>query len=548
MSAFDPTRTFASFTGNLYPVAGLNFGNCRVSSADCTFIRLDVKAIMTGVRVTAEWGEVVGTKVFISYSSKDSKSARAICSALESRGLSCWISSRDVGLGENFMDAIVRAISAAKVMVLVFSENANNSDDMKREIVLASSAMVTVIPVRVEDVVPKGAFAYQLATRQWIDLFEDWEAQIERLVTWIAGIAPATPNAQTNAGQANAERLAQEEKDRIRAAEAARLAEEETQRKKDDAEAQRIAEDNRRQQAEAQRIAEEQGQQQAEAERLAREEKDRIRAAEAARLAEEETQRKKDDAEAQRIAEDNQQAETQRIAEEQRQQQADAERLAQEEKDRIRAAETARPAEEETQKKKAAREAAAPSEKDARSRVFAVGAALIAAVAIASWFMARSDNPATASLTCSQDLNNRNYSGAIAACSQAIEFNPKDEVAYGNRCAAYINVTNYSAGVADCNQAIALNPKFGYAYGNRCIANLDLGHYRAGLADCNQAIALIPKFGNAYSARGDVYEKLGENAEAIADYQKALTINPSDQYVQNALKRLGASAAASGGR
>ena len=126
--------------------------------------------------------------------------ARAICSALESRGLPCWISSRDVGLGENFMDAIVRAIGAAKVMVLVFSENANNSDDMKREIVLASSAMVTVIPVRVEDVVPKGAFAYQLATRQWIDLFQDWEDQIERLAKWIATTAPATSNAQANAG------------------------------------------------------------------------------------------------------------------------------------------------------------------------------------------------------------------------------------------------------------------------------------------------------------------------------------------------------------
>ena len=138
------------------------------------------------------------TLVFISHSSKDSKFARAICSALESRGLSCWISSRDVGPGENFMDAIVRAIGAAKVMVLVFSENANNSDEIKREIVLASSAKVTIIPVRVEDVVPKGAFAYQMATRQWIDLFEDWEAQIERLAKWIAGIAPATSAARTS--------------------------------------------------------------------------------------------------------------------------------------------------------------------------------------------------------------------------------------------------------------------------------------------------------------------------------------------------------------
>jgi hypothetical protein len=140
----------------------------------------------------------VGTLIFISHSSKDGKFARAICSALESRGLSCWISSRDVGPGESFMDAIVRAIGAAKVMVLVFSENANNSDEIKREIVLASNAKVTIIPVRVEDVAPKGAFAYQMATRQWIDLFEDWEAQIERLAKWIAGTAPATFAARTS--------------------------------------------------------------------------------------------------------------------------------------------------------------------------------------------------------------------------------------------------------------------------------------------------------------------------------------------------------------
>jgi hypothetical protein len=143
------------------------------------------------------------TRVFISHSSKDNKFARAICAALESRGLPCWISSRDVGPGENFMDAIVNAIGAAKVMVLVFSENANNSDDIKREIVLASSAKVTIIPVRVEDVVPKGAFAYQMATRQWIDLFEDWEAQIERLAKWIAATAPSTSAARTSVDPKN---------------------------------------------------------------------------------------------------------------------------------------------------------------------------------------------------------------------------------------------------------------------------------------------------------------------------------------------------------
>ena len=39
-------------------------------------------------------------KVFISYSSEDQKVARTICSALEKRGLPCWIASCDVGPGE----------------------------------------------------------------------------------------------------------------------------------------------------------------------------------------------------------------------------------------------------------------------------------------------------------------------------------------------------------------------------------------------------------------------------------------------------------------
>src|ERR1700682_4066049 len=123
----------------------------------------------------------MSAKVFISYSSQDQKVARTICSALEKRGLACWIASRDVRPGENFMEAIVKEIRAAKVMVLVFSSNANNSDEIKREVVLAGQYKLTVMPVRVEDVAPNDALAYQFATRQWIDLFEDWEQQIEHL-------------------------------------------------------------------------------------------------------------------------------------------------------------------------------------------------------------------------------------------------------------------------------------------------------------------------------------------------------------------------------
>jgi hypothetical protein len=129
-------------------------------------------------------------KVFISHSSGDQKVARTICTALEHRGLVCWMATRDVGPGQNYMDAIVRAIRDAKVMVLVFSQNANISSEILKELSLASKYKVNVIPARIEDVVPSEAFELEFATRQWIDLFQDWEREIDRLTSWIISIVP----------------------------------------------------------------------------------------------------------------------------------------------------------------------------------------------------------------------------------------------------------------------------------------------------------------------------------------------------------------------
>jgi hypothetical protein len=150
-------------------------------------------------------------KVFISHSSKDHKVAMAVCTALESRGHSCWMSSRDIGPGENFQGSIVRAIREAGVMVLVFSSNANNSDEIKKEMALASQSRKMVIPVRAEDVTPSEDFTYELATRQWIDMFIDWEAAIEKLSrqvdTWIPRGEDSAPAAMTPSAPAGRDNL-----------------------------------------------------------------------------------------------------------------------------------------------------------------------------------------------------------------------------------------------------------------------------------------------------------------------------------------------------
>jgi hypothetical protein len=121
-------------------------------------------------------------RVFISFASADKSRAAAACAALEGAGLLCWIAYRDVLAGQNYQGAIVHALESAKAMVLVFSARTNESDEVSKELSLASAFKIPVIPLRVEEALPKGALHYELATRQWIDGFDDWDRAIAELV------------------------------------------------------------------------------------------------------------------------------------------------------------------------------------------------------------------------------------------------------------------------------------------------------------------------------------------------------------------------------
>ena len=121
--------------------------------------------------------------VFVSFSSTNRKKALDLCVALEARGTQCWISCRDVAPGENYQESIVRAIQGARAMMLVFSKAANSSDEIKKELSLASRHRIPVIAVRIENVQPTDAFAYELSTRQWVDAFSGRDKAIDAIVS-----------------------------------------------------------------------------------------------------------------------------------------------------------------------------------------------------------------------------------------------------------------------------------------------------------------------------------------------------------------------------
>ena len=136
--------------------------------------------------------------VFVSYATADRKQALLVCKALERRGTECWIASRDVAPGENYQESIVRALRGARAMVLVFSDAANNSDEIKKELSLASRYHVPVVALRIADVEPSDAFAYELSTRQWIDAFDGWDRSIELLARRIGDLQAAEGGASSS--------------------------------------------------------------------------------------------------------------------------------------------------------------------------------------------------------------------------------------------------------------------------------------------------------------------------------------------------------------
>lgn len=107
--------------------------------------------------------------IFISHSSKDKPIADAVCATFEANGMRCWIAPRDVPPGAAWGEAIVGAIQASRVMVLIFSENANTSGQIAREVECAASHGLTIVPIRTEDVAPARTLQFFLSNIHWLD-------------------------------------------------------------------------------------------------------------------------------------------------------------------------------------------------------------------------------------------------------------------------------------------------------------------------------------------------------------------------------------------
>jgi TolB-like protein len=124
-------------------------------------------------------------EIFISYRRADEAWARLLHAQLQAQGVEAWYDAQ-IGAGQDWRSATAKALENARIFVLLFSAAAAQSEDIAKELAAAIYSKKLVVPVRIEDIQPTGAFLYELASRNWVNAFEHTEAKLAELAQSLA--------------------------------------------------------------------------------------------------------------------------------------------------------------------------------------------------------------------------------------------------------------------------------------------------------------------------------------------------------------------------
>jgi TolB-like protein len=124
-------------------------------------------------------------EIFISYRRTDEAWARLLHAQLQAEGVEAWYDAQ-VGAGQDWRATTAKALQSSRIFVLLFSKTAAESEDIAKELAAAIFSKKLVVPVRIENVEPTGAFLYELASRNWVNAFEDTEAKLAELAQSLA--------------------------------------------------------------------------------------------------------------------------------------------------------------------------------------------------------------------------------------------------------------------------------------------------------------------------------------------------------------------------
>ena len=126
--------------------------------------------------------------IFVSYRRADRELVASIVRRLEQRGVTVWYDANIEG-GADWRETIVEALTNSKLLAIFFSEECNNSRQLKKELAVADALEKPVVPILIENTQPRGAYLYELADRNWIQIYPDPMAHMDELVEHLATLA-----------------------------------------------------------------------------------------------------------------------------------------------------------------------------------------------------------------------------------------------------------------------------------------------------------------------------------------------------------------------
>ena len=114
-------------------------------------------------------------EVFISYAAKDRNRVLGLVKRLRDAGVTVWIDQAGIDVSTMWSQEIVNAIRDCKVMLISISPQSTESENVVKELALASERKKPIIPVYLEPSNIPGTMEYQLAGIQRVEYFAESE-------------------------------------------------------------------------------------------------------------------------------------------------------------------------------------------------------------------------------------------------------------------------------------------------------------------------------------------------------------------------------------
>lgn len=133
-------------------------------------------------------------RVFLCHVASDKDKSDLIARHLEGAGVTCWYSSRDIGVGREWAAAITEAILGCSVVLVLVSEKAQTSRHVLRELQLAVSHDKAILPVKIDDFEVSMPLGYLLSVHQAVDAFSPpFSGHLDRIAAAVLGILGESP-------------------------------------------------------------------------------------------------------------------------------------------------------------------------------------------------------------------------------------------------------------------------------------------------------------------------------------------------------------------